>query len=797
MPRRIGFDVAVCSGEDESHPASELQQHTSDTKGWQSPKFSEYPQELVLRFRGDTFVEQIQFLSDACKVATRIEVFIGEPTRQSSGQLRYYEPDTAAWKRLGYLSLSSNENSDYIARELKTVHVNCTALYLRLLFHQCHINAYNYYNQVGLVALNVIGKTGEPYHQTPTAYQLAAGIPPSGDMGEVEVDLKDMKPPEAATGAAQDTRYSLHFDPITQKKIRDLTIIKQRAVQEEDYDTAKRMKDQIEKLKEIGSQLLLLENQKKQAVSQEDYDLAKSLKQEIDELRRHALSAARANTPPVAPPPVCLPPMSGTPSNPNLSFQQQRGTNPLPPLQQTQPAATAVPEVVIEPTPPEPAQAPTPPAPPAPRQAEPAAADLSNVPFDERPAVSHTYQTVAPEEPDEGDENAHSQKWWDVDKALHSENPFNTQVPLGGAARGAEAAPGSKTPATEWEADLRDRIVAQFSEAVGVEVMSEAKHRAVADLLTVFGDFATSCLFSKKWQNRDAAVRGVAGKVSAGGGDSSPFPDVAVRTAALLKHLSAKGQGLNDPVAGVVSASTEVIRMMLESSAKFDTQCKDALGHIAPVLVVKAADSNQRTRELAKELLMMLAVHQAYGAERVCSCVLSDESEHPGKKHKTNLWRPLQAKCVLTSLILDKFGLKGLRNVLHVDAIMDKLGLPAVNHANPEAREAGIHLIAQLNCMGAERQVHRHLSGMKKALLDLIEKATENMKSPPSHMLAPHEKELMNSSTSIDGDEGVCDVPVSAISARPSPAPTGEAADPRGPSSNVAGVGGSPRATRR
>ena len=60
--------------------------------------------------------------------------------------------------------------------------------------------------------------------------------------------------------------------------------------------------------------------------------------------------------------------------------------------------------------------------------------------------------------------------------------------------------------------------------------------------------------------------------------------------------------------------------------------------------------------------------------------------------------------------------------MLTVDSIMTKLALPAVNHPNPDAREAGIKLIVQLHALGQSRQVEVHTKDLKKALLEVIEK---------------------------------------------------------------------------
>jgi centrosomal protein CEP104 len=56
-----------------------------------------------------------------------------------------------------YVELSSNERTEFKARELKSVHVDAEGLFLKLVLHKNHVNRSNLYNQVGIVAINVIG----------------------------------------------------------------------------------------------------------------------------------------------------------------------------------------------------------------------------------------------------------------------------------------------------------------------------------------------------------------------------------------------------------------------------------------------------------------------------------------------------------------------------------------------------------------------------------------------------------------------------------------------------------------
>lgn len=84
------------------------------------------------------FISQVQILSHQSKIATQIELFVGHGDSYESAHFR----------RLGYLSLNSNERSKYQARELKSVYVNAPGQYLRMLVHKCYINEVNLFNQV-------------------------------------------------------------------------------------------------------------------------------------------------------------------------------------------------------------------------------------------------------------------------------------------------------------------------------------------------------------------------------------------------------------------------------------------------------------------------------------------------------------------------------------------------------------------------------------------------------------------------------------------------------------------------
>ena len=58
---------------------------------------------------------------------------------------------------MGKFSLKDNAASNYKARELKTVYIDCTCQYLKLLLERAHTNKFNLFNQVGFIQINCFG----------------------------------------------------------------------------------------------------------------------------------------------------------------------------------------------------------------------------------------------------------------------------------------------------------------------------------------------------------------------------------------------------------------------------------------------------------------------------------------------------------------------------------------------------------------------------------------------------------------------------------------------------------------
>ena len=80
-------------------------------------------------------------------IPTRIDILYLDPNSKINDTFSKY----------GYVRFSSNEETQYEAREQKTLEVDFHCTYLRLLFYQPHKNRLNYFSQVGLEEINAFG----------------------------------------------------------------------------------------------------------------------------------------------------------------------------------------------------------------------------------------------------------------------------------------------------------------------------------------------------------------------------------------------------------------------------------------------------------------------------------------------------------------------------------------------------------------------------------------------------------------------------------------------------------------
>ncbi|KAG0555358.1 hypothetical protein KC19_12G163700 [Ceratodon purpureus] len=272
--KQLPFNVVYCSGQDEDYPASELNNGVL-SRGWQSSRFCYYPQEIVLELQWPSRIINMQLLSHEFKIPTKVEVFV-------SLIVPYVHEAIGQMKRLGYLALDCNERSGHQARELKSVYIDSPATVVRLVFHNCHCNDYNAYNQVGLMALIL---TGEPLDEQQWTLLTQPGFEDLLQTPRKQSRNSKLEEAKMQGSSRSSPERKCDVDISTANRILQLQEEKNSAVLGEDYDEAKRLKGLIDRLKIIGEEIKQLENKKQLAVENEDYDTAKSCKKEIEKLR--------------------------------------------------------------------------------------------------------------------------------------------------------------------------------------------------------------------------------------------------------------------------------------------------------------------------------------------------------------------------------------------------------------------------------------------------------------------------------------------------------------------------------
>ncbi|CAF1175141.1 unnamed protein product [Rotaria sordida] len=261
MPRKINFQIVYSSSSDEQHPASELNHHGPLVNGWQSSRFSSYPQELILQFENYVRLRRIQLLSHQYLIASKIEFFIGDCTTDDSITL-----ENARYTRLGYIELSTNERTDFKARELKSIHIDSEGIFLKLVIHKNYVNRLNIYNQVSIVAINLLGDDIDKSHENVETQSDAIANSSRSDQISIIDDLA----------------FAMYQDPEIAAIIKNLDRKKQECVHDEKFDQARKFKQAIQELIKIGERLARYEVEKRQAIENEDYETAQSKKDKME-----------------------------------------------------------------------------------------------------------------------------------------------------------------------------------------------------------------------------------------------------------------------------------------------------------------------------------------------------------------------------------------------------------------------------------------------------------------------------------------------------------------------------------
>lgn len=745
---RLKYRIVKCTSEDPEYPASELLAHSSQTKGWQTARFCDFPQEMVLQFETPVHLRQVQFLSHQSKIATKIELFTALP---AEGLTARYE--TLQFKRLGYLSLDSNERSQFQARELKSVYVDVSAQFLQIKFHKCHVNRYNIVNQVGLIALNCLGE-----HLGP---DLAVGPPPpnptlargpeaaraqdeargfGGPAGKAPPPSTTPQPAAAqpapaqqqsaaqaaraedeAKDAAQDASDEMRFDSRTMERIRSLNTAKARAVEAEDYEEAKRCKEMLARLRQTGLMLREMEERKRQAVSNEDYDAAKALKVEIDRLR---MSIER-------------PQAHGAPSNGGISraspdpqaieeaapqgTANMSGSRNAPPPMSQAPCGSPVLGDPSEAWGPGPGEAMGRSPVPSPGGSQGPGYGMGG-PADRGASPPGYHEPPAPA-PFEGGGGPISREGagsplLPAQAAAKQHGGFEPGRVSPAAGRGGLGGPGAMPPSPAGGGGLPGGDAHPLAGVPNVEDLGQPDpigasfEKEAGPLIDLFGEYVTRCIYSKTWNLRDAAIQKLTLDLR-DGVYSDKHPGKLLEAFATILRRMIPDKNVQVFLSSAALLQT-VCERLLSSGPIRRQEAQAALDPLMPLLVDRLGDPNARVDKSARDAHLDFARCSLVGPSFTAQYIL-----RPLKK-KVHA-RVYTSRLQLLTALVSEFGLQPARS--------DGLPLePSVTLAmewfsNPTAdvRESAVKLVSACHQHVGLPGIEKYLANLRQAQREVFD----------------------------------------------------------------------------
>ncbi|XP_045714725.1 centrosomal protein of 104 kDa isoform X3 [Phyllostomus hastatus] len=634
MPHKIGFVVVSSSGHEDGFSARELMIHAPTVSGWRSPRFCQFPQEIVVQMVERCRIRKLQLLAHQYMIPSKVEFYVSESLPE------YFAPCQAErFRRLGYVSLCDNEKTGCKARELKSVYVDAAGQFLKLIFHQNHANKYNIYNQVALVAMNIIGDPADFGEESSPASREKLIDHYLGHSAEDPALEGTCTGKSDYISPLDDLAFDMYQDPEVAQIIRKLDERKREAVQQERYDFAKNLKQAIADLQKVGERLGRYEVEKRCAVEKEDYDLAKHKKRQMEQYRSRAYAQLRLHS--LVDPELVQRPFD-VPLQPLVRpGSPRRPPPPPPPEERGAETRLAGPSLQEQPSARSPDGAPQPrtagpPSPPAPHAR--LEAHREPLPYDERPLpAARRLPGAAPGEPDRSDVDA-------------------GEAPRGGAL-------GEPEPLTE-------KALREASSAV--EVLGEA---------------LVAGAYSKTWSHREDALLALHERLAGlPAGAQREELKSALRAAVFLVR-----RAIRDIVTPVFQASLKLLKMIITQYIPRHRLGRLETAHCVertvPVLLARTGDSSARLRAMASNFIQELALFKEVRSLQMVPSYLVQPLKANASAHLA------QSQMDLLARLLRDLGTDGTG--FTVDNVM-KFAVRALEHRVYEVREAAVRVVLDM-----------------------------------------------------------------------------------------------------
>jgi len=531
--------------------------------------------------------------------------------------------------------------------------------------------------------------------------------------------------------STEDKRY----DARTTERIRELTAAKAAAVENEDYEEAKRCKQMIDRLKETGEQLRELEERKRSAVQNEDYDAATSLKSEIDRLRssaerplQKADSRDRVNT--------------------RSSHAEHASDWAPPPQQMTAPRGGHQPVMAQ------------------------GVYDSNGVNGGGSRAGSQGRLGASPESSPHGAQidptfgmdggtgsrGGSSPKFnpvYDEPTSLGPGPPMPFDDSVNGSSRGGSGGgiPSRGHLAADESSGFGGGGDSGFDRGVGggggmpseaayhlrgvpnvEDIMASPEPLSLALekdkecmlLLQLFGDYITRCIYSKTWNLRDAAMQKLAMDLREGvrAGDE-PNQLLQGYAATLKRTIADKNVQVSLSSGGLLQA---VAQVLLQSGRIRRNEVQSTLDSIMPLLADRLGEANARVDKTARDALLNFARCQHVGAAFTAQYLLKSPKKKSGAAVHARVYSSrLQ---VLTALASD-FGVQPeCREGVPLESAV-KLAMECFTHKEGDVRENSVKLVAACYMHVGLRRIEGYLSNLRPAQREVFDAEFERVSGTP------------------------------------------------------------------
>jgi len=779
---KLSFKVVFCSSYDEEYHYKGLEHHGPQTRGWQSKRLSPFPQRLVLDFGEEVEVGKLQILAHQHKIPATIDLYADATLVDAPVETALA---AANFQRLGYISLNSNEETRFQARELKTVYLQTRLRFLQLVIPGVHNNSLNVFKQAGIVAINVLGRPisslrsqpqvgpeeALPYGQNQPRLQPQAPFAGVGGPGV----LPPQQPLPNLGGPMADKLLA---------EIKRLQKLKEDAVAIEDYDEAKRFKLAGDRLKALASEITRLELEKKQCVETDDFDGAKACKLRLEKLYAEALKdpaeLAAAAAQPVSQPqvqPVALSvPAHNSHTSPSGHFPRHLHNQQEPVAAPNVggysiPSARAITSPDDRPIRGAGAAAPR-------RESADGVPDAAPVPFDEQPIPKRNRPPVTAPEPEATSEEP---------QVVHIGSRFSSEldeVPVGQARAKRGTAPITAEDES-FAGGLANMSSGDPEELTAVE-LKEAE-----PLIDAVGMQNVKLIYSKQPSHRQTGLRQVQEMLV---NQQAPLmgPSRAVDSTAALAAVCRIIKMALDDTAVVAFAGLQ----LLEAAIPIFSSATEGLGgavltqHLeptVPLLLKQISGSNARCKTAAHELLVLFTRHRAIDPNIVTTHAL-----RPLQKREADKPLVLKGRAQLLLDILPRLGfVEGVKKQGQVQlAPVLKFALPCLQFRDAQVRDTASKVVALCVEHCGERTVKPYLKDLPTQSKELISSAI-----------------IAAGGASTIGDDAPAAAPgsstpgpstaaaASAASANKNAASSSKASAPAAPSSNRGAAGGAGRST--